>query len=82
MNLKKQILNIKNLFLKKKEFGLSSDVVNIDRMLKQSTDKQLIQLYDKYSSSENHYTKMITVRHLLEERNYILNEYNNQWLKE
>ncbi len=70
------------MFLKKKEFGLSSDVVNIDRKLKQSTDKKLIQLYNKYSGSENHYTKMITVRYLLEERNYRLNEYDNQWIKE
>lgn len=70
------------MFLKKKEFELSPDVVNIDRKLTQSTDEQLIQMYNKYSGSENHYTKMITVRHLLEDRNYKFNEYNNQWIKE
>lgn len=70
------------MFFKKKEFELSPDVVYIDRKLTQSTDEQLIQMYNKYSGSENHYTKMITVRHLLEDRNYKFNEYNNQWIKE
>lgn len=70
------------MFSQKKEFELSPDVVNINRKLTKSTDEQLIQLYKKYSGSGNHYTKMITVRHLLEERNYRLNEYDNQWIKE
>lgn len=70
------------MFSQKKEFELSPDVVNINRKLTQSTDEQLIQMYNKYSDSENHYTKMIKVRHLLEERNYRLNEYDNQWIKE
>lgn len=70
------------MFSQKKEFELSPDVVNINRKLTQSTDEQLIQMYNKYSDSENYYTKMIIVRHLLEERNYRLNEYDNQWIKE
>lgn len=70
------------MFLKKKEFELSPDVVNINRKLTQSTDEQLIHMYKKYSDSENHYTRMIIVRHLLEDRNYKFNEYNNQWIQE
>ena len=70
------------MFLKEKEFELSPDVVNINRKLTQSTDEQLIQMYKKYCDSENHYIKMIIVRHLLEDRNYKFNEYKNQWIKE
>lgn len=70
------------MFSQKKEFELSSDVVNINRKLTKSTDEQLIQMYNKYADSENHYTKMIIVRHLLEDRNYKFNEYNNQWIRE
>ncbi|MCH4985780.1 hypothetical protein AB4G91_10500 [Macrococcoides goetzii] len=70
LKLKKQILNIRNMFLKKKEFELSPDAVIINRKLTLSTDEQLVQMYNKYSGSENHYKKMIIVRHLLEDRNY------------